>query len=187
MRLWPKLSRFSIKPDEAIENGEFYNTSSSGEYSGTRTRQALGAELFLPLAKPLNLTLSGRYDRYALSDNSIDKLTFGSGLEFRPHPTLLVRGNYATSFRAPDMNYLFLNKQKGYFASTTDYLRCSQTGQPLDKCSFKDYAPGANYTLTGNKELKPEEGKFMVQGLFGRQPINLISASITGISKLIIL
>ena len=49
---------FSIKPDEAIENGEFYNTSSSGEYSGTRTRQALGAELFLPLAKPLNLTLS---------------------------------------------------------------------------------------------------------------------------------
>ncbi|MFX8820997.1 hypothetical protein ABTM55_19710, partial [Acinetobacter baumannii] len=38
---------FSIKPDEAIENGEFYNTSSSGEYSGTRTRQALGAELFL--------------------------------------------------------------------------------------------------------------------------------------------
>ena len=66
----------------------------------------------MPLAKPLNLTLSGRYDRYALSDNSIDKLTFGSGLEFRPHPTLLVRGNYATSFRAPDMNYLFLNKQK---------------------------------------------------------------------------
>lgn len=103
---------FSIKPDQAVENGEFYNTSSSGEYSGTRTRQALGAELFLPLAKPLNLTLSGRYDRYALSDNSIDKLTFGSGLEFRPHPTLLVRGNYATSFRAPDMNYLFLNKQK---------------------------------------------------------------------------
>lgn len=26
---------FSIKPDQAVENGEFYNTSSSGEYSGT--------------------------------------------------------------------------------------------------------------------------------------------------------
>ncbi|MCY3236255.1 TonB-dependent siderophore receptor [Acinetobacter pittii] len=168
---------FSIKPDQALENGEFYNASSSGEYSGTRTRQALGAELFLPLAKPLNLTLSGRYDRYALSDNSIDKLTFGSGLEFRPHPTLLVRGNYATSFRAPDMNYLFLNKQKGYFASTTDYLRCSQTGQPLDKCSFKDYAPGANYTLTGNKELKPEEGKSYGAG-FVWSPTNKFDISV---------
>lgn len=168
---------FSIKPDQALENGEFYNTSSSGEYSGTRTRQALGAELFLPLAKPLNLTLSGRYDRYALSDNSIDKLTFGSGLEFRPHPTLLVRGNYATSFRAPDMNYLFLNKQKGYFASTTDYLRCSQTGQPLDKCTFKDYAPGANYTLTENKELKPEEGKSYGAG-FVWSPTNKFDISV---------
>ncbi|WP_139101848.1 TonB-dependent receptor domain-containing protein, partial [Acinetobacter baumannii] len=92
---------------------------------------ALGSELYLPLAKLLNLSLSGRYELYALSDNIIDKLTFGSGLEFRPHPTLLVRGNYATSFRAPDMNYLFLNKQKGYFASTTDDLRGSQTGQSL--------------------------------------------------------
>lgn len=168
---------FRIKPDKALEKGAFYNTSSNGEYGGARTRQALGAELFLPLAKPLNVTLSGRYDRYALSDSSIDKFTFGSGLEFRPHPTLLVRGNYATSFRAPDMNYLFLNKQDGYFPSTTDYLRCSQTGQPLDKCSFKDYSPGANYTLTGNKALKPEEGKSYGAG-FVWSPSNKFDISV---------
>jgi len=168
---------FKIKPDKTVENGDFYNATSSGEYGGARTRQALGTELFLPLAKPLNLTLSGRYDRYALSDNSIDKFTFGSGLEFRPHPTLLVRGNYATSFRAPDMNYLFLNKQKGYFPSTTDYLRCSQTGQALDKCSFKDYSPGANYTLTGNKDLKPEEGKSYGAG-FVWSPSNKFDISV---------
>lgn len=149
---------FKNRPDKAFEQGRF-NTTSYGEYGGARSRQALGTELFLPLAKPLNLTLSGRYDRYALSDNSIDKFTFGSGLEFRPDPTLLLRGNYQTSFRAPDMNYLFLNKQKGYYSSTTDYLRCEQTGQPLSNCEFRLYSPGADYIKVGNKDLKPENGK----------------------------
>jgi len=38
---------FKIKPDKAVENGDFYNATSSGEYGGARTRQALGTELFL--------------------------------------------------------------------------------------------------------------------------------------------
>lgn len=150
---------FSIKPDQKLQQGAFFNASSNGEYGGNRSRQAVGAELYLPVFKPLSLSLSSRYDRYALSDSSIDKFTFGSGVEFRPHSTLLLRGNYATSFRAPDMNYLFLNKQQGYYASTTDYRRCQEAGQPISTCEYSDVSPGADYTLTGNKSLHPEEGK----------------------------
>nr|WP_174506185.1 TonB-dependent receptor [Acinetobacter sp. Marseille-Q1620] len=150
---------FNIKPDAKLQQGVFYNSSSNGEYGGNRSRQALGAELYLPVTKLLNLSLSSRYDRYALSDNSIDKFTFGSGIEFRPLPTLLFRSNYETSFRAPDMNYLFMKKQNGYYAATTDYLRCQQQGQPLSSCEYRNYSPGADYTLVGNQDLKPEEGR----------------------------
>lgn len=114
--------------------------------------------MYLPLLTNLSSTLSGRYDRYSLLDNAISKFTFGSNLEFRPVSTLLLRANYATSFRAPDMNYVFLQKQNGYYASTTDYWRCEQSGQPLNKCQYANVSPGANYTLVGNKDLKPENG-----------------------------
>ena len=150
---------FNIKPDPILQQGEIFNRSSSGSYGGARSRQALGAELFLPVLKPVNLSLSGRYDRYSLSDSSIDKFTFGTGLEFRPHRTLLIRGNYETSFRAPDMNYLFLQEQHGYYESTTDYLRCQQTGQPLSSCEYNNVSPGSDYTLIGNQDLRPEKGK----------------------------
>ena len=150
---------FEIKPDPSIQAGQFFNSSSTGSYGGNRSRQALGAELYVPITQPLNLSLSGRYDRYSLSDSSIDKFTFGTGLEYRPIKTLLLRGNYETSFRAPDMNYLFLKEQHGYYSNTTDYLRCAQAGQPLKDCEFNNYSPGANYTLVGNSQLKPEQGK----------------------------
>jgi len=150
---------FSNEPDALIGEGAFYNTSGGSSYGGTRTRQALGSELFIPVLKNLNINLSGRYDRYALSDSSIDKFTFGTGLEFRPDPTLLLRGNYATSFRAPDMNYLYLKEQHGYYPATTDYWRCRQAGQPVASCDYSNVSPGSNYTLTGSQTLKPEDGK----------------------------
>ncbi len=150
---------FSIKPDSQLQQGIFYNAKTDGEYGGTRNRQALGAELFLPITKLLNLNLSSRYDRYALSDSSVDKVTFGSGIEFRPTKKLLLRANYATSFRAPDMNYLFLKKQTGYYSDTTDYYRCQKAGQPIASCDYAKVSPGSDYTLTGNSTLKPEEGR----------------------------
>lgn len=150
---------FTIKPDPILKQGGVYNTIGTGSYGGTRTRQALGAELYVPVLKPLSVSLSGRYDRYSLSNSSIGKFTAGSGFEFRPDPTLLIRGNYATSFRAPDMNYLFLNEQHGYYSSTTDYWRCAKAGQALASCEYRDVSPGANYTLTGNSKLRPEQGQ----------------------------
>ena len=150
---------FSNTPDALINQGAFYNASQTNSFGGTRTRQAVGTELFIPVSSLLNVNFSGRYDRYALSDSSIDKFTYGSSFEFRPAKTLLFRGNYASSFRAPDMNYLYLKEQRGYYSNTTDYWRCKQAGQPLSTCDFNNMSPGANYTLTGNQALKPEDGK----------------------------
>ncbi|KUM04671.1 TonB-dependent receptor [Chromobacterium sp. F49] len=148
---------FSNDPDIQLGQGVFYRASPGSHAGGTRARQAAGAELFIPLHKRLNVTLSGRYDRLAIADSSVGKFTYGSGLEFRPLDTLLLRGNYATSFRAPDMNYLFLTQSRGYYPSVTDYWRCQQAGQPTATCDYKDLT--ANFVKSGNPDLKPENGK----------------------------
>ncbi|KIA81231.1 TonB-dependent receptor [Chromobacterium piscinae] len=150
---------FSNEPDQRLNQGVFYNASPAINASGSRSRQALGAELLLPLAKPVNLTLSGRYDRYEITGNSEGKFTYGAGLEYRPASSLLLRGNYATSFRAPDMSYLFQTQTRGYYSSTTDYWRCAQSGQPLANCQYAGMSPGSNYISNGNPSLKPENGK----------------------------
>ncbi|MFC4161657.1 TonB-dependent receptor [Chitinimonas lacunae] len=151
--------------DPRLAQGVFYNNSRATYVSGARTRYALGAELNAPLTKQITATLAGRYDHYAFAGNDVGKFTYNGGLEYRPSNSLLVRSNYATSFRAPDMNYIFANQTNGYYASTTDYYRCYLAGQPLSNCQFANQSPGANYVQTQNKDLKPENGKSWGLGL----------------------
>ncbi|OWY39170.1 TonB-dependent receptor [Xenophilus sp. AP218F] len=156
---------FGNTPDPRLSQGVFYNASPAINAGGTRARAALGGELLLPLAKPVNLTLSGRYDHYQTDASSEGKFTYGAGLEYRPAASLLLRGNYATSFRAPDMSYLFQTQSRGYYSSTTDYWRCAQAGQPLGDCQYAGVSPGSNYISNGNPNLKPENGKSYGLGL----------------------
>ena len=148
---------FSNDPDPKLGPDTFYRSSPGIHAGGTRSRSAAGLELLLPLHQKLNLTLSGRYDQFKTPSSSIGKFTYGSGLEYRPLKSLLLRGNYATSFRAPDMNYLFLTQSQGYYPGVNDYWRCQQAGQPLSTCKYADI--NANFVKSGNAELKPENGQ----------------------------
>ncbi|MFC5472956.1 TonB-dependent receptor plug domain-containing protein [Paraherbaspirillum soli] len=156
---------FSNTPDPQLNQGVFYNQKEAVGASGSRQRYALGAELNIPLLKELIVTAAGRYDDYAFAGRHDGKLTYNTGLEFRPARTLLFRGNYATSFRAPDMNYIYSSTTRGYYASTTDYYRCALAGHGLAGCEFNNYSPGANYIQTGSKDLKSENGKSWSYGV----------------------
>ncbi|GGY26683.1 TonB-dependent receptor plug domain-containing protein [Paludibacterium paludis] len=156
---------FSNTPDAQIARGVFYNSKSVAKVSGTRSRYALGAELAIPVLNSLQTTLAARYDAFKFAERSLGKLTYNAGLEYRPHTSLLVRGNYATSFRAPDMNYIFATETRGYYSSSTDYYRCKQAGQPVADCEYADVSPGYNYVQTGSKDLKPENGESFGYGL----------------------
>ncbi len=156
---------FSNTPDPLINQGVFYNQSEAEGASGSRKRYALGAELNIPITKELITTVAGRYDDYSFAGRNDGKFTYNAGIEFRPVNTLLFRGNLATSFRAPDMNYIYSSVTRGYYASTTDYYLCQLSGQPLAGCSYNNYSPGANYIQTGSKDLKPEDGKSWSYGV----------------------
>lgn len=150
---------FTNKPDARINEGYFNVLPGSYVTAGTRTRYAVGAELNAPLLQTLTGTLAGRYDRYEFAERSNGKFTYNAGLEFRPRKELLLRANYATSFRAPDMNYIYKARGTGYYSSTTDYYLCAVTGQPLASCEFANKSPGADYVQNGSRDLKPEQGK----------------------------
>jgi iron complex outermembrane receptor protein len=150
---------FSNVPDPRINQGYFNTLARSDVTAGTRKRYALGAEASIPLVPTLDGTLAGRYDHYSFAGRGDGKFTYNGGLEWRPARQLLVRGNYATSFRAPDMNYIYKARGTGYYSSSTDYYRCAKAGQPVAGCDFANYSPGADYVQSGSKDLRSEKGR----------------------------
>lgn len=94
---------------------------------GDRDRYAIGGELSIPVLESLKLSLAGRYDKYDDITNVDDARTWAAGLEWRPFDSLLVRGNFSTSFKAPDMHYVY-NEGSGSFGNALDTYRCLSTG-----------------------------------------------------------
>ncbi len=140
----------------------------TGAYSeGQRDRYAAGLELSVPIFSNLKASLAGRWDR--VQDMSENAATWSAGLEYRPFSNLLLRGNYATSYRAPDMTYVFTEETGGY-SSIKDYYACrvdgkvptTGTGNP---CTGVDYAYQVFGIRNGSKSLRAEEGKSFTAGL----------------------
>uniref|UniRef100_UPI001F57F0EC TonB-dependent receptor domain-containing protein n=1 Tax=Luteimonas aquatica TaxID=450364 RepID=UPI001F57F0EC len=139
--------------DPRVVNGEFWGLTGT-QGTGKRTNQAVGVEFRVPILSKLTANLSGRYDRYKNKGGSSDSDgTYKVGLEFRPIDSLLLRANYATAFKAPDMAYTFAG-DSGYYTTTTDYYRCAteEPGTPIDDCTYN--AEQVFGTRSGNKELK---------------------------------
>jgi iron complex outermembrane receptor protein len=156
---------FSNVPDPRIDQGYFNTLVPSDVAAGTRKRFAVGVEANVPLVKTLDATLASRYDRYSFAGRDDGKPTYNAGLEWRPAKTLLLRATYGTSFRAPDMNYIFKSSGTGYYASTTDYYRCAKAGQPVSSCDYANVSPGADYVQSGSRDLRSEKGRSSGLGL----------------------
>ena len=137
--------------DERVINGDFWGiTGTQGE--GERESWAVAAEFRIPIFSMLTANASTRYDSYQNVDAGSDaKTTFKLGLEFRPIDTLLIRGNFATAFRAPDMSYIYAG-ESGFFTDVTDYFRCEEVGQNLDDCDYN--TTNTQGERVGNPDLK---------------------------------
>lgn len=137
--------------DPRVIAGEFWGITGT-QGSGKRKSYAAAAEFRIPVFSTLTANLSGRYDKYENIGAGDDaKATWKLGLEYRPVETLLIRGNYATAFRAPDMAYIY-SGESGFFSSARDFYRCEEAGQPIDDCDFSPTnIQGASF---GNPDLK---------------------------------
>lgn len=90
---------------------------------GDRQQAAIGGELSLPLSENVIVNLAGRIDSYDKDSSSIGtRFTPAANIEYRPTDSLLIRGGYSGSFRAPDMNLVFT--ESGFFTGATDLSGC---------------------------------------------------------------
>ena len=156
---------FTNHPDARINEGYFYNGGIDNPASGTRQHYAAAVEFSVPILSNLKADLATRYDEYSFAERKEGKPTFNVTLDYKPVDMLRIHAGYSTSFRAPDMNYIFQSKSYGYEASTTDYYQCAVTHQPLSTCSYANYSPGANYTQLGNQNLGFESGRSFDYGV----------------------
>ncbi|KRF02092.1 hypothetical protein ASG87_11455 [Frateuria sp. Soil773] len=143
---------WSNPTDPRVVAGDFWGLSGTVG-SGTRNNYAGAVEFNVPITHMLTADAAVRYDNYRYAGRSDGKATYRASLEFRPLDTLLLRGNYGTAFRAPDMGRIFLGPS-GSYQAVTDYYLCDtrQPGIPLADCSFNNVNVAGVHA--GNRNLK---------------------------------
>src|SRR5690606_39119009 len=141
-----------------------YNLTGTGG-AGERDRYALGLEFSIPVVDTLKANVSGRYDAYDDVTNVDGAATWGVGLEWRPVDSLLLRGSHSTSFRAPDMHYVFA-EESGFFQTVFDEYRCRRDGgdptaasDAPNNCVNNEYQYSVFGVRSGSHELEEETGK----------------------------
>lgn len=140
--------------------GEIYEHAATGG-GGQRFHAATAFELNLPLLKALTLDLSGRYDYYAIDrGNDNRKFTYKLGAEYRPADTLLLRANYTTSFKAPDLSSIYLGPTD-FFTLATDYYSCAQAHSATCGSAYQYYVEG---TTLANTKLQPTSAQSWTAG-----------------------
>lgn len=169
-------------PLRPYDDQTVFNLTGSGRTDGERDRYALGAEFRVPLLDSLTANLALRYDKYDDITAVDDAITKQLGLEWRPLDSLLIRGSYATSFKAPDMQLVYAEGAASY-STIFDYYSCRSgeglgqpqdpNGNPIPKTSDQCRADNAvddvvNYqtqsVVAGNPGLKEEEGESVSAG-----------------------
>ena len=136
-----------------------YNLTSTGG-GGDRDRYAVGVEFNIPIFSSLTASVAGRYDKYDDVTQVDDAVTWQAGLEWRPVDSLLIRGTRATSFRAPDMHYIFADTS-GFFTTVFDEYRCRRDGfeATSEDCQTTEYVYQVFGTRHGDPGLEEETGE----------------------------
>jgi iron complex outermembrane recepter protein len=165
---------YEITLDPRLVAGEFSGLVGTGG-GGNRKRHAAGLELSVPVIEQLRMKLAGRYDKYDDITEVDDAITYNFGLEYRPIRQLLVRGSYATSFRAPDMHYVFADPS-GFFTSVTDEYLCRADGQPPSGACTILSGASISGARQGNPFLKEETSKSWTYGIVA-QPLRNLTVS----------
>lgn len=159
---------YELHPDPLADIGDpvpyFSPFGLRDEGGGKRKRYATGIEVKVPLLESLTATAAGRFDQYDDDTATDDAFTYNAGLEWRPLGSLLLRGSYATSFRAPDMHFVFA-KDSQSIADLTDIPRCVAAGD-FNNCIWDSgyKIEDARVFRTGAPTLEEEEGKSWTAG-----------------------
>lgn len=123
-----------------------------------RMQYAAFAEFIIPLTEKFEVQLAGRYDHYDDFGGTFNpKVAFN----YRPFDSLILRGSWATSFRAPSLT------QAGVKLRTTrSTFDCGANQAVADLyCEGDGTERTVNSLELGNQDLKAEESESLAFGL----------------------
>ncbi|MBI3727504.1 MAG: TonB-dependent receptor [Burkholderiales bacterium] len=156
-----------VNPSQLSIDGELYHRAQSQPgYKRGRNIASTYAELSIPIFKTLEGQVAARYDRYSDYGNST---TPKVGLKWNAHPTLMVRGTYATGFRAPTL-----------VENSTQILKAFLSYRDPERCNdkFKNGCQWSSaYESGSNPNLKPETANSFTLGLVW-EPTTWLNASL---------
>lgn len=130
---------------------------------GSRNVAAAYTELNVPLLKDLEITASLRHDRYSdFGSTTNPKFSF----RYQPAKEFLLRGSYATGFRAPSLYELYAPQTYTNTANNhDDPVRCPG-GVPISGAPASDNCDVQFMSLAGgNTALQPEKSKSTTLGI----------------------
>ncbi|MBC3871595.1 TonB-dependent receptor [Undibacterium oligocarboniphilum] len=144
-----------VNPSALAVAGELYHWAQSEPgYTRSRNIGSVYTELNAPLLKNVEASLAARYDKYSdYGSSTTPKL----GLKWTVTPELVLRGTYATGFRAPTLVENSSQIKKAYL-SYRDPARCNATF--LAGCQWS-----SPYESGSNPDLKPETADSFTLGL----------------------
>ncbi len=130
-----------------------------GTFAGKRTVKAAYGEVLLPFTEEVEVSAAIRQDNYSDFGNTTNPKI---AVRYQPMDSLLFRGSYGTSFKAPDFAQLYTPSNTGYY-KVTDYKQCADKGISITDCNIQ--SDDTAVTSVGNKELQPEETQTLNVGL----------------------
>jgi outer membrane receptor protein involved in Fe transport len=176
-----------------------YNYSSSQITKGSDTVDEVYGELNIPLlsnipfARLLEIDLSGRYTHYKSYGSDF---TYHFNGQWAPNDIIRFRGNYGTSFRAPNLYEQFVADQTGFFGGDADpcsgfgtayspgdtvYDNCLAALQPILGANAVNYIATAGPMVTtrgGAGLLKAEKSRSYGFGVVLTSPRGPVNASL---------
>jgi iron complex outermembrane receptor protein len=180
---------------DGLVAGGFSSNNFTENTSGSVGVDEFYAELVIPLladaplAERLELTLAARSSDYehegrvgsSTIARDFDADTFKYGFTWKPISDLLVRGNYADTFRAPAVSNLYGGGQESFPAAIDPCTNASFASNPFAtltaeqqaRCRTAGVPAGGATQLTsqlralggGNPLLNPEEGRTLTFGV----------------------
>lgn len=149
--------------NDAAPFSRYYSINSVAA-EGSRNVKSAFFELSAPVVEQLEITASGRYDKYSTGQKNFSPKV---GLKFKPVDQLVLRGTFSKGFRIPSFNEAFGLPTTGYVTRnincTTYAAFCAAHGGAGESYVANSYSLGI--TSSGNPSLKPEKSTSFTAGV----------------------
>jgi len=143
----PSLNSQANRDNDYLVDVFGYGSSIS---EADRTQYGAFAEFYVPVSDEIELQLAGRYDHF---DDFGSTFNPKIGVTFRPTDSLVIRGSWATSFRAPSLTQAGVKLR-----TTTSTYDCGANQAVSDfYCDGETNEVSPNTIEVGNPSLNAEE------------------------------